>query len=54
MRYKYIGNQIVFVPNIGEVKPDEIVITEIELNHPLFVVEKKKVEEKKKSTKKYY
>ena len=37
MQYKYTGTVAVSVPGVGIVEPGEMVKTQIEINHPLFV-----------------
>ena len=45
--YQYIGLTETRLNGVGIVKPNEKVTVDFEINHPLFIAEKK-VEEKKK------
>lgn len=46
--YQYTGDQEVHVNGVGIVKPGQVVKTEIEINHPLFVEVKEKTKGKDK------
>ena len=48
MKYKYTGDEEVFVHTVGRVQPGETIETDIEIDHPKFKVVKdtKKKEDK--------
>lgn len=49
--YAYKGEYEVFIPEVGMVHAGEIVTTEVEINHPLFVLAENEVKVKKQKIK---
>jgi hypothetical protein len=49
--YAYKGEYEVFIPEVGMVQAGEIVTTEVEINHPLFVLANDVIKVKKQKTK---